>query len=301
MAQTHFKRCSCRIANLARCVAFPEKFVAQDAIPPIYPLRCVRKRVKCIMTKSSSSFFEKTAYSPVNFTVEVSGKVVSYSLTPYLQDKQEAAVLKDETSAKVSQKDDTFTLPFMPLPSAINSRNATESDDTSSAVERMDSVADDNTSTVVNRDVALPAPSNPEFVAALSTMLEYEKFESGVSNPSEQYFRDFLKKKPLEAKSDLLTLFMDNYNSDGRKANILVGILHMISHLSYEEVYPQGPSMALIALSYRNNHEVNEFGIKCFENWEHPDGIDKLRATRYSSKWLQEYADAVVAEFDKGG
>ena len=56
--------------------------------------------------------------------------------------------------------------------------------------------------------------------------------------------------------------------------------------------------MAVSALNH-TNQEVCEYAIKCFENWNDFDGMRKLKAVRFSTKWLNEYAKAVIDEFEE--
>lgn len=138
-------------------------------------------------------------------------------------------------------------------------------------------------------------PVEVEAMTVLASMLENEEFETGVSNPSEKYFRKLLDNDTIASMNSLSTLFMSNYSTEGRKVNILIGILHILSHLDYLRVYPLGQMMAICALSHKSKY-VSEYGIKCFENWGHPDGIQKLNAIHFATTWLQEYAQDVIDE-----
>ena len=142
-------------------------------------------------------------------------------------------------------------------------------------------------------------PVEVEVMTVLSSMLESEDFETGISNPSEKYFRKLLDKNAIASMNSLSTLFMNNYSIDGRKTNVLIGVLHILSHLNYLNVYPRGQMMAMCALNHKNKH-VAEYGIKCFENWGHPDGIEKLNAVQFAATWLQEYAQDVIDELMNG-
>ncbi len=138
----------------------------------------------------------------------------------------------------------------------------------------------------------------PQLRSVLSSMLSQEDFESGIINPSERYFVSEFKDSPVSAMNELMVLFMNNYQLGRKNSHILVGILHLLSHMDYEEIYPSGQAMAISGLSYSNN-EVQEFAIKCFENWDNKDGILKLRAIQFNSKWLQEYANEVIEELER--
>lgn len=151
-------------------------------------------------------------------------------------------------------------------------------------------------STVTSKSFIVPDLKSKH---TLESMLMAEEFESGVANPSETYFRKIFKEDRIFAINCISSVFMDNFSAEGRKISILVGALHAISHFKYDDVYPLGQYMALTALSHKNN-EVSEFGVKCFENWEHPDGVEKLKTVSFSAKWLQDYAQQVINELSEG-
>lgn len=138
-------------------------------------------------------------------------------------------------------------------------------------------------------------PIKYDLYSILSANFENEYFESGIINPAEKFFIHEYQKDSLGALNTLNKLFWDNYSMDGRKINNLLGGLHTISHMSYNEIYPIGVSMAVGAITHTSS-EVAEYGVKCFENWNHPDGIEKLKAVKFSSAWLNEYAIEVIKE-----
>lgn len=142
-------------------------------------------------------------------------------------------------------------------------------------------------------------PVKIDLYSVLSSVLEDEVFESGIINHSEEIFLKEFGEDELGALNAICRLFMDNIANTGRKLNNLIGILHMLSHLDYNKVYPSGQMLAICAINHKNN-EVAEYGIKCFENWGEKDGIDKLNSIRFSSLWLQEYANEVVEELKNG-
>lgn len=133
----------------------------------------------------------------------------------------------------------------------------------------------------------------------LKALLEDEVCESGIENPSEVFFRKLFENNPLEALNAISTVYMDNYDVDTKKVSVAVSILHLISHLEYNQVYPTGQMMALTAIQHKDK-ELAEYGIKCYENWGNSDGIVKLKAVRFATDWLQEYADQVIADLNEG-
>ena len=159
---------------------------------------------------------------------------------------------------------------------------------------------ENNDSSTSNTDEIEPhIPLEVETMTILSSMLQDEELDTGISNASEKYFEKLLHENRVSAMNGISSLFMNNFSVQGRKVNILIGILHILSHFKYTLVYPLGQMIAICALSHTNS-EVEEFGIKCFEDWGHKDGIEKLSAIKFNSEWLQDYAKEVISELSVG-
>lgn len=70
-------------------------------------------------------------------------------------------------------------------------------------------------------------------------------------------------------------------------------IIVVLSQLEYDELDTWAPILAVAAT--RSPHmDVQEIGIRCFENWEDKNACDFLRNLSFSEKWLQDYADEVI-------
>jgi hypothetical protein len=86
-------------------------------------------------------------------------------------------------------------------------------------------------------------------------------------------------------------LFYKNFHDP----HIITGVLHIISHFDYDLVSPEGPTMAIAALGHKNV-EVREYGVKCFENWQHKDGIRILEQIKANERWFQNYINLVIRD-----
>jgi hypothetical protein len=123
----------------------------------------------------------------------------------------------------------------------------------------------------------------------LKTMLQEEVTESGIVNPSEKIVESLYSEDKRKTNILLNELFLENFNVP----RITVGILHIISHFDYDLVSPEGPTMAIAALTHKDV-EVREYGVKCFENWQHKEGIRILEQIKANERWLQNYINLVI-------
>jgi hypothetical protein len=130
--------------------------------------------------------------------------------------------------------------------------------------------------------------------ARLKAMLQEEVTESGIINPSENIIESLYSEDKQKTNMLLNKLFIENFHSP----HIVVGVLHIISHFDYDLVSPEGQTMAIAALSHKDV-EVKEYGVKCFENWQHKDGVMVLEQIKAHEGWLQNYINLVIHDLKR--
>ena len=133
-----------------------------------------------------------------------------------------------------------------------------------------------------------------DFSTRLLKLLHEQDFEYGVDTPADELVRKSLYENESIAKEWLNRLFVENYGDQ----TVLIGILRVLSHFEYQEIAPQGPTMALAALS-NANAEVRECGIRAFENWGTLDSLKVLKNVRCAEKWLDDYLQQVIADLEE--
>lgn len=133
-----------------------------------------------------------------------------------------------------------------------------------------------------------------EFANTLLQLIREEIFEFGMENAADVFVQEKLRKTPAFTKGCLNKVFL-KYFSD---IEITTGILRIISHINYEDIYPTGQTMALSALIHENN-EIQECGIRAFENWGEIESLDYLKHVQCKEKWLQDYLDKVISYLEE--
>lgn len=140
-----------------------------------------------------------------------------------------------------------------------------------------------------SREYFLSEKVSPELI----NLINEEDFEFGFVSRSEELINKQLEKNDLATRNWLNELFISNFKNDG----ILIGLLRIIGRFDQEIIFPQGQTMALAALSHRNN-EIKELGIRAFENWASKNSIQVLRNTNLELGWLNEYKNEVIADLE---
>ena len=134
-----------------------------------------------------------------------------------------------------------------------------------------------------------------EATPRILSIIREQELEYGYESPAEQFIREKLSEAPAVAKEWLGNLFLEYFDAP----DVLVALLHAISHFDYNDIFPTGQMMALAALRYQNP-EVRESAVRAFENWGNSDSLLKvLRAIRFREEWLQNYVEQVVRDLEQ--
>jgi hypothetical protein len=152
------------------------------------------------------------------------------------------------------------------------------------------------TSVVPDLEIDTVADIDSKQYSRLKTMLQEEITECGTVNPSEKIIESLYSEDKQKTNILLNKLFIGNYHNP----HIIVGVLHIISHFNYDIVSPEGPTMAIAAFSHKAI-EVREYGVKCFENWQHKDGIKILENVKADERWLKNYIKLVISDLKTPG
>jgi hypothetical protein len=126
-----------------------------------------------------------------------------------------------------------------------------------------------------------------EFLALLRTC----EFEYGFDSLADAFVETRLRESTFVTMHWLGLLFIEHLDD----LAVATGILRVLAHLKYQQVSPQGILIA-IAATRHPNHEVQECGVRAFENWGTPDSLKVLEGLTFSEPWIQEYVDQVVED-----
>lgn len=131
------------------------------------------------------------------------------------------------------------------------------------------------------------------FMQNLLQLLHNVEFEFGYETPAEKYVRDALSNYGTFVREWINDIYLKNLNDP----QTLSRILRVISHFEYSQMYPQGMTIAISA-TRNEDTEVQECGIRCFENWEAIDSLPILKNIYISESWLNDYLEDVIADLE---
>lgn len=129
---------------------------------------------------------------------------------------------------------------------------------------------------------------------SLINLIYNEEVEVGYSTQAESYIEELVTNNKLVAMNWLSDIFLKYYGEE----RVLIGILHAISHIEYQAVYPQGQHIAMSGTCHRDI-VVRDYAIKAFENWGNTDSLQILKNIKYPETWLQRYVDKIILELEE--
>ena len=133
-----------------------------------------------------------------------------------------------------------------------------------------------------------------KFTAQLLRLITDSELEYGFSSSLDVFLRERLAENALATKEWLNELFIEYYPD----VSVATGTLRAIAHLDYHEIAPQGPTIALAALSH-SNLEVRECGVRSFENWATLECLSILRSVQCNEEWMQDYVTQAIADLEE--
>ncbi|MDR0621330.1 MAG: hypothetical protein LBJ61_05580, partial [Deltaproteobacteria bacterium] len=129
----------------------------------------------------------------------------------------------------------------------------------------------------------------------LLRIMAQDDFVAGEISSSEIYIEEIAKEYGWQNTMRWLnSIYLDNYS----KPAILIGIMHCLSHFEFDNVKPEGQTMALGLLQHEDVF-VRDLAIRAYENWNDKEALPILKSLSYDTKWLRDYVDAVVKALEQ--
>ena len=125
--------------------------------------------------------------------------------------------------------------------------------------------------------------------AFLTKELKECEIEYGFSNKIEEVISQEMRRNKVGILALLNEIFLENFNDK----DIVLQIIYMISSFGYKDVYPQGITMSIAALSHESS-EIKDAAIGAFENWQSKDSVVILKSIDTQIAWLEEYKTKVI-------
>ena len=125
-------------------------------------------------------------------------------------------------------------------------------------------------------------------------------YEPGYSSPLQEHFLDVIQKNGNS--STIQKIINDLYQYATRRKNhtLAYNLMLSLSQIPFDMLESWASTLA-VAATRSSFRDVQEMGIRCFEQWEDKEACVFLKECKFAEKWLQDYADEVCKEIIGGG
>ena len=148
--------------------------------------------------------------------------------------------------------------------------------------------------------IKIEVNNEPDFKNAerdIFASLNWSSLHIGELTEVENIVIDLINCSTVEVVSAWLMDFCFNNSSN---AVLLCTIMHALSHLEYEMVYPAGPTIAVSMISHKDKRVVY-YAIKAFSNWNSKDSLKYMKDFNPKERWAQQEWQRVMSYIDENG
>lgn len=127
--------------------------------------------------------------------------------------------------------------------------------------------------------------------------LSWQTLKVGDISDMEETVRTLINRSSRVKVLTWLNKLFLQYNRDSL---FVCSLLHTLSHMEYEEVFPHGPTMAMASLNHVDDKVVG-YAIKAFSNWNTKTTLSLMRTNIPRFHWAKEQWEAVIDYIEKYG
>lgn len=136
-----------------------------------------------------------------------------------------------------------------------------------------------------------------EYSEEILSIFMNDEFIDGEVSQSEIYMeKHFNENTSIYILEALNNILVKNFDIP----HILVGVLTMLSSISYKAASPEGISMCVSLLEHKSL-EVKDKAVQTFEKWNSKEAITILENLNCSPIWFQNYINDVISALKEGG
>lgn len=120
--------------------------------------------------------------------------------------------------------------------------------------------------------------------------LNWRSIEIGEPTEAEYIIEDLIRRT---SSKETMEWVYDLFLSNAENILLLCTLIHSLSHIEYELVYPQGPMMAMAMFSYDDKRVVG-YAIKAFSNWNSKDSLKYIMHMQPKEAWAKREMNRVI-------
>ena len=127
--------------------------------------------------------------------------------------------------------------------------------------------------------------------------LNWRSIEIGEPTEAEYIIDDLIRETtPKDTMEWAYNIFLNNTDN----ILLLCTLIHSLSHIEYELVYPQGPMMAMAMFAHDDKRVVG-YAIKAFSNWNSKDSLKYIEHMQPKEIWAKREMNRIIEYIKMNG
>lgn len=131
----------------------------------------------------------------------------------------------------------------------------------------------------------------------IKASLDWQSIQIGEPTEAEFIIEDLITQISV---NDVMVWVYDLFLNNADNPLMVCTLIHALSHLEYELIYPQGPMMAM-AMFGSTDKRVVGFAVKAFSNWNSKDSLKYINNFKPKEKWAEKELDRVINYIRENG
>lgn len=131
----------------------------------------------------------------------------------------------------------------------------------------------------------------------IKASLDWQSLQIGEPTEAEFIIEDLISQTSV---IDTMVWVYDLFLNNADNALMACTLIHALSHLEYELIYPQGPMMAM-AMFGSTDKRVVGFAVKAFSNWNSKDSVKYIEHFKPRWKWAERELDRIINYIRENG
>ena len=132
---------------------------------------------------------------------------------------------------------------------------------------------------------------------SLFNSLYWETLKTGEISPFEEKIRELFSRT---SKDEVLKRLNNFYLEHADNLLFICSLLQALSHMEYENVIPNAPTIAMACLSNEDDRVV-EYAIKAFANWNNKRTLICMKPAKPRKKWAEKEWKMVIKYIEDNG
>lgn len=136
-----------------------------------------------------------------------------------------------------------------------------------------------------------------DFTKEILSLISEDTFIDGEISRSERFMQSHFNNN---TRDYILNSLSQIYNQYALNINVCIGVISMLSRVSYKQASPVGPLLCGMGVAHKSL-QVKDRAVKTFEVWNSKESLPILLSIDTKPEWFQDYVNNVIQDIKSEG